>query len=66
MYISIKKRDKVATDMQAYGLLRQYFPKRSSLAASQEQLDLAVQLLNTRPRKRLAYRTPAEVFEAKW
>lgn len=48
------------------GLLRQYFPKRSSLAVGQEQLDLTVQLLNTRPRKRLDYRTPAEVFEAKW
>jgi len=48
------------------GLLRQYFPKRSSLAVSQAELDKAVQLLNTRPRKRLDYRTPAEVFEAKW
>lgn len=50
----------------ANGLLRQYFPKRSSLAVAQMQLDLAVQLLNTRPRKRLGYRTPTEVFEAKW
>lgn len=48
------------------GLLRQYFPKRSSLAVGQDRLDQAVQLLNTRPRKRLDYRTPAEVFEAKW
>jgi transposase, IS30 family len=54
------------TNENTNGLLRQYFPKRSSLAVGQAQLDLAVQLLNTRPRKRLDYRTPAEVFEAKW
>jgi IS30 family transposase len=54
------------TNENTNGLLRQYFPKRSSLAVSQAQLDLAVQLLNTRPRKRLGYRTPGEVFEAKW
>lgn len=54
------------TNENTNGLLRQYFPKRSSLAVGQSSLDLAVELLNTRPRKRLNYRTPAEVFEAKW
>lgn len=54
------------TNENTNGLLRQYFPKRSSLAVGQDRLDQAVQLLNTRPRKRLDYRTPAEVFEAKW
>jgi len=54
------------TNENTNGLLRQYFPKRSSLAVGQAQLDLAVQLLNTRPRKRLDYRTPEEVFESKW
>ena len=54
------------TNENTNGLLRQYFPKGSSLAVSQAELDKAVQLLNTRPRKRLDYRTPAEVFEAKW
>lgn len=54
------------TNENTNGLLRQYFPKKSSLAVAQEELDLAVQLLNTRPRKRLDYQTPAEVFEAKW
>lgn len=54
------------TNENTNGLLRQYFPKRTSLAVSQAQLDASVQLLNTRPRKRLDYRTPAEVFEAKW
>lgn len=54
------------TNENTNGLLRQYFPKKSSLAVGQDRLDQAVQLLNTRPRKRLDYRTPAEVFEAKW
>jgi transposase, IS30 family len=55
------------TNENTNGLLRQYFPKGSNLGlATQAQLDHAVTLLNTRPRKRLGYRTPAEVFEAKW
>ena len=54
------------TNENTNGLLRQFFPKRSSLAVSQQELDLAVNLLNTRPRKRLGYRSPAEVFEGRW
>ena len=55
------------TNENTNGLLRQYFPKRSDLGLiTQAQLDLAVKLLNTRPRKRLNDRTPTEVFEAKW
>jgi IS30 family transposase len=55
------------TNENTNGLLRQYFPKRSNLGlVTQAQLDHVVMLLNTRPRKRLNYRTPAEVFEAKW
>ena len=45
------------------GLLRQYLPKRTSLASvTQGQCDVIAHLLNTRPRKRLGYRTPAECF----
>ena len=45
------------------GLLRQYFPKRSSFAdLTQEDVDRAVNELNDRPRKRLGYRTPRTVF----
>lgn len=45
------------------GLLRQFFPKKSSFAKiKQEQIEKAVKLINNRPRKRLGYRTPAEVF----
>jgi IS30 family transposase len=45
------------------GLLRQYLPKRTNLASvTQGQCDVIAHLLNTRPRKRLGYRTPAECF----
>jgi IS30 family transposase len=45
------------------GLLRQYFPKKSSLlAVSQEDVNEAIYRLNHRPRKCLGYRTPHEVF----
>lgn len=55
------------TNENTNGLLRQYFPKRSDLAKiTQQELDRAVNLLNTRPRKRLNYRTPADVFESRW
>jgi len=55
------------TNENTNGLLRFYFPKSCSFAAvTQEQLDLAVQQLNTRPRKRLGYKTPEQVFKAKW
>jgi IS30 family transposase len=45
------------------GLLRQYLPKRTSLAGlSQRHCDAIARSLNTRPRKRLGYRTPEECF----
>jgi len=45
------------------GLLRQFFPKGSYFAnISQYQVEQAVRLLNDRPRKRLGYKTPREVF----
>ena len=45
------------------GLLRQFFPKKSSFAnIKQEEIENAVKLINNRPRKRLGYLTPAEVF----
>ena len=43
------------------GLLRQYFPRRKSLAdITQEHLDQIADKLNRRPRKTLGFRTPAE------
>ena len=49
------------TNENTNGLLRQYFPKRTSLAGvSQERLDEVAAELNARPRKTLGFATPAE------
>ena len=51
------------TNENTNGLLRFYFPKDMSFEdLTQEDVDKAVKLLNNRPRKRLQYRTPLEVF----
>jgi IS30 family transposase len=45
------------------GLLRQYFPKKTDLSIySQADLDAVAARLNERPRKTLAYRTPAAML----
>jgi IS30 family transposase len=45
------------------GLLRQYFPKNADLAGyPAEHLDAVAAQLNGRPRKTLAFKTPAEVL----
>ena len=50
----------------ANGLLRQFFPKKTLFATiTQEQINQAVRLINNRPRKRLNYLTPYEVFNQK-
>lgn len=51
------------TNENLNGLLRQYLPKRSNLAGlTQRHCDAIATQLNTRPRKRLGYRTPEECF----
>ena len=46
------------------GLLRQFIPKRTDFSnISWQALEEYTHLINDRPRKRLGYRTPAEVFE---
>lgn len=46
------------------GLLRQYFPKRCDLGAySEEDIQRIEDKLNRRPRKRLGFRTPQQVFD---
>jgi IS30 family transposase len=45
------------------GLLRQYLPKGEDLSIySQEELDAIAWQLNTRPRKSLGFKCPAEIF----
>ncbi len=46
------------------GLLRQYYPKGTSLAAvTQQQLDAVAEELNDRPRQTLGFRSPSELFD---
>lgn len=46
------------------GLLREFFPKGMLFVnITQYDIDRAVRLLNDRPRKRLGYATPREIFE---
>jgi IS30 family transposase len=51
------------TNENTNGLIRQYLPKRTSMAhVTQADLDAIAQTLNTRPRKRLGFRTPEECY----
>jgi IS30 family transposase len=47
------------------GLIRQYLPKRTSMTRlTQHHCNVIAHKLNTRPRKRLGYKTPEECFYA--
>ena len=51
------------TNENTNGLLRQFFPKKSSFdTVTQEEVDRVVKMINHRPRKRLNYLSPFEVF----
>ena len=51
------------TNENTNGLIRQYLPKGTSMASlSQHQCNAIAKKLNSRPRKRLGYKTPEEVF----
>ena len=51
------------TNENTNGLIRQYFPKKYDFnLISPKELDYVVQKLNNRPRKRLKFRTPKDVF----
>jgi len=51
------------TNENTNGLIRQYLPKRRSMAkVTQADLEAIAARLNARPRKRLGYRTPEECY----
>jgi IS30 family transposase len=51
------------TNENTNGLIRQYFPKnRDFTTITQQEIDTAMERLNNRPRKRLGYQTPNQVF----
>jgi IS30 family transposase len=51
------------TNENTNGLIRQYFPKdRDFTTITQQEIDMAMERLNNRPRKRLGYQTPSQVF----
>ena len=51
------------TNENTNGLIRQYLPKGESMAAlTQQNCNVIASQLNTRPRKRLGYRTPEECY----
>jgi IS30 family transposase len=51
------------TNENTNGLLRQFFPKKSSFASVTEfKLQYVVNLINNRHRKRLGFRTPYEIL----
>src|SRR2546421_5544311 len=52
------------TNENTTGLLRQYFPKGTDLSAhSAEEIAAVAAALNARPRKTLAWKTPAEALD---
>lgn len=52
------------TNENTNGLIRQYLPKRQSMARlTQHDCNRIAARLNSRPRKRLGYRTPEECYE---
>ena len=51
------------TNENTNGLIRQYFPKnRDFTTITQQEIDTAMERLNNRPRKRLGFQTPNQVF----
>lgn len=54
------------TNENTNGLVRDYFPKKTDFASvTDERIQEVEDLLNDRPRKRLKYKTPREVFNSR-
>jgi IS30 family transposase len=52
------------TNENTNGLLRQYFPKGTDLSRwDADEIDAVASMLNSRPRKALGWKTPAEAFD---
>lgn len=48
------------------GLIRQYFPKKSTFEnITNKEIQAVIKILNNRPRKRFSYKTPNEIFAEK-
>ncbi len=55
------------TNENTNGLIRQYLPKRTTQAhVTQSDCDAIAAKLNSRPRKRLGYKTPEECYVTSW
>lgn len=51
------------TNENTYWLIRQYLPKnRDFTTIAQQEINMVVERLNKRPRKRLGYKTPTRVL----
>ena len=62
-YCSGQRGTNENTNENTNGLIRQYFPKGTDFRqVTDAKLRKVVEKLNDRPRKRLGYRTPAQVF----
>ena len=62
-YSSLQRGTNENTNENTTGLLRQYIPKDMDiLQVSPTAVAFYTDLLNNRPRKRLQYKTPAEIF----
>ena len=62
-YASPRRQGSRSSNENFNGLLRQYRPKKHQMASiTNEEIKMIENRMNNRPRKRLGFRTPEEVF----